>query len=127
MMGLERDNKGMSPPASQDRVTDERSQSALSPPSGSVPTGARFTPGPWHVVEGHSIVSIKADGIDIADTSSKRYYQSFDQTDRANAHLIAAAPDMFEALEAVVATSPIEDSVLPMVLAALSKARGPHS
>ena len=68
-------------------------------------TETRFTPGPWSIVpygEGSSLV-IHSDGDNrvcfMATASSDRL--SSHAAIRANAHLIAAAPQMFEALTAV--------------------------
>jgi hypothetical protein len=99
--------------------------SGLAAVAGSVPNA--FTPGPW------------AFGVHRSDDGGEDYgyfvegatgheILYFDADDKprteANARLIAAAPDLLEALEAVVASSPIEDGVLPLVLDALAKATG---
>jgi hypothetical protein len=90
------------------------------------------TPGPWHVepVTGEDEEQFWSD-----DWNGKVWCVCHPQTscnatcvvdwiNEGDAHLIAAAPDMLAALNAVVATSPIEDSVLPLVLDAIAKATG---
>ena len=88
-----------------------------------------FTKGPWRVEQGG--ISSKDGYADVLYVESGTIYSEYTSDppslvipNEANAALIAAAPDMLEALEAVVASSPIEDSVLPIVFAAIFKARG---
>ena len=57
----------------------------------------KHTPGPWHVA-GVSVTS--ADGLHVCDVNG---YGATDETKRANAALIAAAPDMLEALRGLLA------------------------
>lgn len=65
---------------------------------------AQHTPGPWRAIRGDSVVSIvAADGSDIAATNTKAYWQRHDDQDKANARLIAAAPDLLLAGRAAVA------------------------
>lgn len=96
-------------------------------PNPSPRTGmVEHTPGPWrierkdggmfNVVAGHdyftrTFVAFMGANPEEGDTE-------------ANARLIAAAPELLEALEAMVATSPIDDEVLPQVLAAIARAKG---
>lgn len=96
-------------------------------------SATKFTPGPWVTHKGHSVVGISAADRDIADTSSKAYYQAFDEEDLANAHLIAAAPDLYAALYAcetvMMMVEPRSDKAeylgaLNAAKAALAKARG---
>lgn len=67
------------------------------------------TPGPWKV-DTHLSMLVDERGAPVAG--------------EANWRLIAAAPDLLDALEACIASSPIEDTVLAMALAACAKARG---
>jgi hypothetical protein len=95
------DNKDLvSPPASRDRVTDERSREGASPPSGSVPHGAgAFTPGPWRVVDipmypQEGIVGPSGEHVaEMGHDGEARHGR-----ERHDARLIAAAPDLYEAL-----------------------------
>lgn len=65
--------------------------------------GNQHTIGPWSYRAGDSVVFILgADGAAIAATDSKRYYQRHDETDVANARLIAAAPELLAQLEYAV-------------------------
>lgn len=57
------------------------------------------TEGPWHTVPGDSVVHVVAQNERICATNRKRYYERHDETDVANARLIAAAPDMLAALK----------------------------
>ena len=86
----------------------------------------KHTPGPWFAKRtggvGYFEWYVGRDGEnypiaeDIADPMTR------DQSE-ANAHLIAAAPDLLEALKA--ATSfPLSDSWVPAALAAIAKAEG---
>jgi len=52
--------------------------------------------GPWSIVRGDSVVNVKdSNGADVAATNSKAYWQRHDDTDLANARLIAACPTMY--------------------------------
>lgn len=108
---MSKENKGLAPPASQDRVTDERSREGASPPYGSVPTGAGdWTPGPWDAVsfkEGRGIGWAVID--DRHHNLARVYSQSASRIRgiaEANARLIAAAPEMARAL--VIARGQLE-------------------
>jgi hypothetical protein len=95
---------------------------------------SKHTPGPWHVIEGDEWTSnIATDtpeqGIwTVADANSRR--AEF----KANRYLIASAPELYEALEALLVMVPeqygttrrAEDTnrLRNMALAALAKARG---
>ncbi len=89
---------------------------------------ACFTPGPWVVgpVDDTVVTHLGADGLRYEIASIDGDYNQPDQwpTMEANARLIAAAPCLLAALERVVATSPIDDDVLPVVLAAIALATG---
>lgn len=85
----------------------------------------RFTPGPWGVrrTEWDTIqvmIGPPGDQVGICEASA------FDQKSEANAHLIAAAPDLYAALHALVWDGPaVDDSPLwEAARAALAKARG---
>jgi hypothetical protein len=102
------------------------------------PTGAAsFTPGLWQSKAGDSVVWITtADGLPVAVTDTKAYWQRHDETDLANARLIAAAPDLYETLEAMVhwnlKRGPFDEPLgeseqepeVNLARAALAKARG---
>ena len=86
------------------------------------------TPGPWHVdvlgagwTDGHGIAY--CDNGHVAWTT-----RGFgDDVQLANAHLIAAAPDLYEALEAALNDPDagwLHDAVYNSGMAALAKARG---
>jgi hypothetical protein len=85
---------------------------------------AQHTPGPWHInASGYcqgspcrwEIVA-KSGGI-VAETN--------DGTDMANARLLASAPEMFDALQAIVDAYGERDTLLmAQVKAALAKAKG---
>lgn len=94
---------------------------------------AGHTPGPWVIEPGHSVVFIRtADGSNIATTNCCHYWQEFTEQALANARLIAAAPEMLEALEeAVGCLSEYENEmlapgvrILDGARAAIAKARG---
>ena len=100
-------NEDWAPPAPQDRVTDERSPEAGSPPSGSVPTGAGFVPGPWKTDDDWDAtigqrVTCCVDGrtftVCQAETPIQGGHARHDLR-KANARLIAAAPELFAACE----------------------------
>ena len=131
---MSKENKGLAPPASQDRVTDERSREGASPPSGSVPTGAEFLPGPWFIKDG----LIRAPDLDPNGQPEAPWCvaQVFPFAghggDRsvANANLIAAAPELFEAL--LIAVAVLDRAGIIWMgevkaRAALAKARGETS
>lgn len=63
---------------------------------------AEHTPGHWRTEPGDSIVRVAQSGTPnriICAVSNKTYYQRFDEEDEANARLIAAAPELLEALK----------------------------
>jgi hypothetical protein len=85
-----------------------------------------FTPGPWKIVEDRVPSSLEVFGGTTAICECWR--RANPETETANAHLIAAAPDMYEALEKlrdryvqVIGNEGIECYVAN---AALAKARG---
>ena len=65
--------------------------------------GKDFTPGPWRTQKGDSVVFVVANnGASIAATTMKSYYQSADETDKANARLMSAAPDLLYVAELLI-------------------------
>jgi hypothetical protein len=101
-------------------------------------TMANFTPGPWRVCSKDGIV-----GVDVRSQSGRRVAATYgicnqartskarearDKQDRANAHLIAAAPEMYEALKAIEAEHIAFGSLTPDAIrraaAAIAKAEG---
>jgi len=96
----------------------------------------KFTPKPWRLEAGRSIVTGSGSFYLAYGThpkSGRPNFTSFVELD-ANAHLIASAPELYEALELALAT--IErlavrhgpfcsaDGTMDVVRAALAKARG---
>lgn len=97
----------------------------------------KFTPGPWEVSP-RSRLSVNAGGIKITQSSyiggqSCSAMNNASEVREANAHLIAAAPDMLEVLESI-ARYPVAQSYpdgpcivredMEEVLAAIKKAKG---
>lgn len=82
----------------------------------------KHTPAPWHVANG---VQIRSERDQIAKVWMMRHGEG-----KANAHLIAAAPELLEALAQFVAwvdapcESAFSDSQLEKARAAIAKARG---
>ena len=73
----------------------------------------KFTPGPWRTIDGDSVVNVVGpEGQPIAATTSKAYYERHDAEDKANARLISAAPELYEALSAVVVGEPGMENAL---------------
>lgn len=110
---------------------------------------AKFTPGPWEVVDRRQAplknIAIVRQGVKIGEVSSvhQRDYLAGFKDDRdsqaadaidaiglANAHLIASAPDLYEALTAAIKATEDDDidafyDALEIARAALTKAGGP--
>lgn len=87
----------------------------------------KHTPGPWAIRRGHSTVEITTTaGLSVAQTTSDRYWQGFREEALANARVLAAAPDMLEALKVTMQHGRIDDSEARMnlVAAAIAKAEG---
>lgn len=86
-------------------------------------TKQTHTPGPWETKNGHSVIHVYGGGHRVAVVSEVPYWMDFSITDAANARLIAAAPDMLEALQAIAeGNSPFVQAV---ARAAIEKAVGP--
>jgi hypothetical protein len=81
----------------------------------------QHTPGPWAIYEWDNKVHIEATGRNLIATIARKEQD-------ANAHLIAAAPDMLDALDDVLAIGP--GKIMPdaetyaKCQAAIAKARG---
>jgi hypothetical protein len=95
----------------------------------------KFTPGPWIVDKSFNADIQAPDGLDIATCCAEILNRHTDGEEGiANAHLIAAAPDMYAALEKAVSdygnnggpwNVPSEPGTwIEMAQSALSKARG---
>jgi hypothetical protein len=90
---------------------------------------SKHTPGPWKIVH-HANGLGEATQIDGANRGSVAdVYGATDGVQTANAHLIAAAPDMLEALEALMSDSStlagnIQIESWELATAAIKKARG---
>jgi hypothetical protein len=134
--------------ASADRAGHEPSQSSLSRPDGDHPLRG-FTPGPWKALIHETLADAKEDSGFTwleSEAAARRFLPlgcvwrdtgrgvtglpGHVETTAANARLIAAAPDMFEALDELLnysggADSALEDEyVVARAIAALAKARG---
>jgi len=92
---------------------------------------AEHTPGPWRV-DGREIIYDDTSGLPyvVAKTGLYVLTPNMDANAEANARLIAAAPDLLEALEAVLhdsyhqLDSQMTDETERKVLAAIAKAKG---
>lgn len=154
MSGQDEDQGLGASPLRGDRVTDERSLQEQSPPSGSVPTGASFTPGPWlaETNEKSACVSIygprgdgnvrQSDGlgrlvtVECATEPDAVMFSPMNEEDVANARLFAAAPDLLVALvelvERNIKRGPFDEPLgeseqepeINRALAAIAKAKG---
>ena len=98
---------------------------------------ARFTPGPWSVrrslapVDGAYDFAISADGSPVLAEAFGRTSDGGYPPAEANARLIAAAPDMYEALKAVASLKGWDErepvaATGRQVMAAIAKAEGPQ-
>ena len=95
------------------------------------PQRAAFTKGPWGLQFGDSRIGIVSErGEEIASVGSAPYYKGYSPTDYANAHLIAAAPDLVEALQecvdAMYSDNPADGwkEILDKARSVLARARG---
>lgn len=80
----------------------------------------QHTPGPWRV-QGTGIWGGHADGLERLIAGLWTHYVGQQQTE-ANARLIAAAPELLEALKALL--SPDAEGDVDMAIAAIRKAEG---
>jgi hypothetical protein len=86
---------------------------------------ARHTPGPWKTKGLHGSVDIQAGNSFIASVASWNQSGPASIAEaKANAHLIAAAPDLYDALIAVVSVADRKTVEFDKARAALAKARG---
>lgn len=85
----------------------------------------KFTPGPWHNGQTKDpAIVFDADGWAICDCKTYHRKGYLDEM-RSNAHLIAAAPELYEVLsEAIERGGVIQMCLYDKAIAALAKARG---
>ena len=86
----------------------------------------KFTPGPWWI-DGQGIGPKSfADDQSYGMTTPVAYIEEYDWPENhvANAHLIAAAPELYETLEEVIRISDRKHDAWDKAKAALAKARG---
>jgi hypothetical protein len=98
----------------------------VSDPTAAPRSPESHTPGPWHVapIGGDTYIGIN-DGRLIADMRREQCDNPAELAEcDANAHLIAAAPDLFAACEAALNGTPFDESYRDKCKAALAKARG---
>ena len=90
------------------------------------------TPGPWKFDAGSGYVESREGGLVAIPRSGGDPVKDYETTQNANARLIAAAPEMLDALEAVQCECTILERIsghktncyMPQVQRALVKARG---
>jgi hypothetical protein len=94
-------------------------------------TDTKFTPGPWRLGYGHTVVADSTEGLTIRGSTEPEYYGGnmiAESVASANCHLISAAPELYEALRNIVESGEIPYcQTSPLVVAAktaLSKAKG---
>ena len=88
---------------------------------------AEFTPGPWSAaaINSWNVWARDCKVANMSDVGQGSQYRDPSKDERiANAHLIAAAPDLYEALMEVLARCSISKSGRAVGEAALAKARG---
>ena len=89
---------------------------------------SKFTPGPWHwdsdPIKGDPLDRVRYQVTTVGKTITKCYYSSQDEQAEWDARLIAAAPDLLEALEKIAALEDTEknewdavERVLPEAIA----------
>jgi hypothetical protein len=91
----------------------------------------KHAPGPWVIHESGLVLALGPGG-DVRTSESVAYaghdraqiFHKQNQTGMANARLIAAAPDMLEALESAMADGFLCGEVVEKVAAAIAKAKG---
>jgi hypothetical protein len=86
------------------------------------------TPGPWTITRGTKERGSLARGIHRPDGATVVRFNGLgrpaSREGEANAHLIAAAPDLLEALKALQRAGGMWPDLAPQVLAAIAKAEG---
>ena len=92
---------------------------------------AKFTPGPWHVSKGRRVVWVKAGHQNVAGVYMGSYPARYGETDLANARLIAAAPELLDALDRLLNWPRVFDGLraedVAFARAAIAKATGEQS
>lgn len=94
-------------------------------------TKLKATPGPWHIGGAHGVIVYAGDGYAVASCATYHGRFTNEEAER-NSNLIAAAPDLYEALNEIVKSLSDQDDegmiehAQQMIDArlALSKARG---
>ena len=84
-------------------------------------TKHKHTPGPWDVEHDTEIIAAEGKWIAEADTRSINFVNG---EATANAHLIAAAPDLLRACEVALERADMGGAVRAMLTDAVKKARG---
>lgn len=91
-------------------------------------SGFKGTPGPWNVGVNHCYFEINSENGGIGDVCMSGHAfdagQRLGPTAEANAKLIAAAPELLEALQAVVRVADRATDEFDMARAAIAKALG---
>lgn len=83
----------------------------------------KFTPGPW-VVAYQPSIGLTVKPAEDGDSICRIHTLRMDRDHDANAKLIAAAPDLLSALEAVIAIADRDTEVFINARAVIAKARG---
>jgi hypothetical protein len=81
----------------------------------------KFTPGPWHWVDHGSFINIESK--DCSSIASLFSYAT-PEIEEPNAHLIAAAPTMYEVLDWLDSRGGLGLEVHAVISTALAQARG---
>lgn len=81
-----------------------------------------YTPGPWNakITESGAMAIFNTDGIWVAQTLRRQWKTE----DAANANLIAAAPELLEAMEKLLAATSGHQEFRDMAYQAINKAKG---
>ena len=91
-----------------------------------------FTPGPWRLGYGHTVVADSTEGLTIRGSTEPEYYGGnmiAESVAPANCHLISAAPELYAALDLALSHMSEPDCVIwrdiqSRAKSALAKARG---
>ena len=91
-----------------------------------------FTPGPWRLGYGHTVVADSTEGLTIRGSIEPEYYGGnmiAESVAPANCHLISAAPELYAALDLALSHMSEPDCVIwrdiqSRAKSALAKARG---